>query len=195
MQRGYLQRKEFNEYYTINEIIYIIIYHKDRTISLVQIDRVDIEKVKAYRWGINSRGYVVSVNNYKNQIYISRIILGITDPNIEIDHKDHNPFNNLKSNFRICTHAQNQRNKTLYRNNTSGYKGVNFNIRYQRWQAMITINGNRIWIGSFNNADDAARAYDQAAKKYHGEFACLNFKYKRVRKGLTNDESLQTSCE
>jgi hypothetical protein len=57
----------------------------------------------------------------------------------------------------------------------SRYKGVDWAKDMKRWRARILVNGKRIYLGSFENEIDAAKAYDEAAKRYHGDFAALNF--------------------
>jgi hypothetical protein len=91
-----------------------------------------------------------------------------------IDHIDGDALNNQKKNLRICTHAENMRNSQIPINNTSGYKGVSYNKRYKKWEAHISFNNKLLNLGSFNDPVDAARAYNAAALKYHGEFAKLN---------------------
>ena len=85
-------------------------------------------------------------------------------------------MNNKKSNLRKCTHGQNMFNRKLNSNNTSGFKGVVKNRG--RWIAQIErrIKGKRkvFKIGRFNDKVEAARAYNKAALKYFGKFACLN---------------------
>ena len=89
-----------------------------------------------------------------------------------LDHRDRNPLNNRKSNLRFCTHAENMRNRGIPKNNTSGYKGVVKNGK--GWAAQIGINKKTICIGFFKDKLPAAIAYNKAAIKYHGEYACLN---------------------
>jgi len=72
---------------------------------------------------------------------------------------------------RICSTAENGRNRGRQANNTSGYKGVTWRKDDNCWQAQIQINGKKIYLGRFDNPELAAEAYRQAAKKYHGEFA------------------------
>ncbi len=94
-------------------------------------------------------------------------------PGEVIDHRDGNGLNNLRSNLRICSQAENNRNVRKRRTNTSGYKGVDFH--QGKYRARIRTNGKRLYLGYHDNAEDAARAYDEAALKYHGEFAQINF--------------------
>ncbi len=89
-----------------------------------------------------------------------------------IDHIDRNPLNNTRMNLRPVTKKQNSWNKSLCRNNTSGYRGVSKN--QNSWSAKITIDGTHIHIGTFRLKEDAARAYNITALKYFGEFATFN---------------------
>lgn len=101
----------------------------------------------------------------------------------EIDHKNRNGLDNRRRNLRVCKHAENLYNKRKYKNNKSGYKGVYWETRpsppYRSnkgsWAAQLRIRGKKKFLGYFNTAERAARAYDIAAKKYFGEFARLNF--------------------
>jgi hypothetical protein len=110
---------------------------------------------------------------FQKKIKMHRVIMGITDSDIKIDHIDGNGLNNQDENLRVCTHAQNLRNRKKPSNNTSGWKGVC--LIGNKYQAQITAEGKVIYLGSFLTPEDAARAYDKAAKKYHKEFAYLNF--------------------
>lgn len=91
------------------------------------------------------------------------------------DHIDHDGLNNQRSNLRQVTSAENQRNQRPYLGRSSPYKGVYWNSRKQKWIAQIARNGTRGHIGAFLSEEDAARAYDDAARALFGEFACLNF--------------------
>jgi hypothetical protein len=91
-----------------------------------------------------------------------------------VDHIDHNGLNNRKSNLRICTRSQNQCNQYRF-DGKSKYKGVAWFKRTRKWTAAVCLRGKRYRLGYFEREIDAAMAYDKAAKKYHREFACLNF--------------------
>jgi hypothetical protein len=107
------------------------------------------------------------------RIWMHRVIMNTPD-GVETDHKDGNALNNQRSNLRICTHSQNCHNRKKRADNTSGYKGV-FTTKGKKWRAQIRVNGKSIHIDVFSTREEAAHAYDEAAKKYHGEFADLNF--------------------
>ena len=93
-----------------------------------------------------------------------------------VDHINGNGLDNRKANLRLATGVQNGYNRRKTRKRTwSKYKGVTFDKRRKKWQAKIVVNGRKQYLGSFNNQLDGARAYDRAARKYHGEFAALNF--------------------
>ena len=109
------------------------------------------------------------------RIYIS-MHTDILNPNKQfiIDHINNNGLDNRKINLRICTNAENMKNRPLYKNNSSGFKGVNWSIKSKKWYAYIRNNKIMYNLGCYINVKDAAKAYNNAAIKFHGEFANLN---------------------
>jgi len=94
-----------------------------------------------------------------------------------VDHINHNGLDNRKANLRPATCAQNNYNSRHFRKSKSSkYRGVNWNKQRKKWFALINYNKKEKFIGAFKDEKQAAKAYDKAAKKYHGEFASLNFK-------------------
>jgi len=105
-------------------------------------------------------------------LYMHRFILD-APKGMEVDHRNGNGLDNTRFNIRICTRAQNQQNRLVKNKNTSGYKGVSWHKVNKQWQTSISVNGNRIYLGSYEDKDAAAARYLEAAKFYHGEFAKL----------------------
>lgn len=101
--------------------------------------------------------------------------MGIDDSDIIIDHINGDCTDNQKHNLRIATNQQNFFNRSANHINTSGYKGVSWNSRSEKWVAQIQISRQKEHIGFFENPIDAAKAYDAKAKELFGEFARLNF--------------------
>ena len=89
----------------------------------------------------------------------------------EIDHKDRNKSNNKWTNLRKASSSQNHHNCDKQINNTSGYKGVHFRKDRNTWVALIRHDGQRTYLGSFKKKEDAAQVYNEAEKKYFGEFS------------------------
>lgn len=94
-----------------------------------------------------------------------------------VDHINRNTLDNRIKNLRIATRAENAKNSGKNKTNTTGYKGVFIEKKgnYFAYRARIKLNGEKINLGCFKTAVEAALAYDDAAIKYHGEFAFLNF--------------------
>lgn len=138
------------------------------------VDTEDYERVNQWKWRViwSSNAKSWYAGNKKLGL-MSRFILGVTDRNLQVDHKDHNTLNNLKSNLRTATRSQNQHNKRKPSNNTSGYKGVSPSGSISNpWLAKIHLNGVRVSLGNFKTPEEASQAYKKAALALHGEFAC-----------------------
>lgn len=91
----------------------------------------------------------------------------------ELDHKDLDKRNNCVDNLRLATRKGNCTNRGSWA--ASGYKGVYSTTRGKPWQAAINLDGVMHNLGRFDDATDAAKAYDRAALAAHKEFALLNF--------------------
>lgn len=93
-------------------------------------------------------------------------------PENQIDHKNCLRTDNRICNLRVATQQENNRNLRKSRVNTSGYKGVSWHDHTKKWVAGINLgNGKRLHLGLFQTAEDAHKAYCEAAKLYHGDFA------------------------
>lgn len=146
------------------------------------VDDDDYADVSAYNWyafEVRRRGGSIArvyarrnVSAQKTQS-LHRFLLGITNPQILVDHKNRNGLDNRRENLRTCTRTQNQGNRRAALSNSSGFKGV-----YRlgaKWGAQITRAKKGSKLGVFSSPELAAVAYDEAAIKYFGEFAHLNF--------------------
>jgi len=91
-------------------------------------------------------------------------------PPDHLDHINHNKSENQLSNLRPATRAQNQKNRLVNSNNTSGFRGVVWHKMSERWLARAMLNGKRPHLGLFHTAEAAADAYERFAREHHGEF-------------------------
>ena len=145
------------------------------------VDDEDFDYLNQFKWLANKQkndkfyvGRNIPVSNKKqSKIWMHRFIMN-PEKGMVIDHLDGNPLNNQKNNLRICTHAENMRNSKIPKNNTSGFKGVSFVKKHNTYESSIRINNIKIYLGYYIDPKDAAKAYNDAALKYHGEFANLN---------------------
>lgn len=151
---------------------YALIYLYDEDFEVVakaKIDLADVKRVKKYKWTL-CNGYVVYK---KKNIYLHRFILSAKS-GVDVDHINRNKLNNRRKNLRFCKKTENSRNIDLTNSNTSGAKGVYWNKVKNKYHARIKMNKKIMHLGYFDDLIEAARAYNKAAKKYFGEFACLN---------------------
>lgn len=95
-------------------------------------------------------------------------------PGYEIDHINGKKWDNCLENLRLVTRQQNSFNQGVCKNNKSGYKGVCWYKAGSKWHASICVNGKKIHLGYFKTKENAATAYNFAAKKYFGEYARCN---------------------
>ena len=139
------------------------------------VDPVDANRVMAAGpWAAMWNGklwYAIS----SSAGYLHRFILGVDDA-VVVDHENRNTLDCRRENLRRATHSQNTCNhvKKQYACGTSSaYKGVD--LHGGRWRAQIAKDGIRRHLGLFDSEEDAARAYDAAARNLHGPFGRFNF--------------------
>jgi len=143
------------------------------------VDLEDLPKLSPIRWyaSSNRHSHIVYAHTHdskgENDTYMHHFILGVKG--VIVDHINGNGLDNRKSNLRICTHKQNCRSSRKRKIKTSKYKGVHRLKTSKKWCVQIGLNYKKIHIGYYNTEEEAAKAYDKAALKYYGEFACLNF--------------------
>ena len=144
------------------------------------VDDSDYEFLMQWKWTANKERKTFTAYRQSNQtkkrtfIYMHRLIMNMPEKGVFVDHIDGNGLNNQRCNLRLCTNAENLMNRGANKNNTSGYKGVTWHKKISKWQSQIMLNRKNIKLGYFSDKTDAARAYNEAAKKYFGEFAKIN---------------------
>ena len=110
----------------------------------------------------------------KTAILMHRVIINNKNTKMHTDHINGNGLDNRKINLRICTHSQNLMNRGASINNKIRYKGVSYIEKINKFRVQIMVNKKNTTIGYYINPIDAARAYNEAAIKFHQEFANLN---------------------
>jgi len=170
-------KSQYNRY-ELEKYDYGICYISNKE---VLFDLEDYERIKSYSWKCvhSQNGYQTIVSYTKENIVVmSRVIMNCYDKKLQVYHINHNTFDNRKSNLRIVTVSQNNMNKGLRRDNTTGYTGVIWSNASGKYLANIKINQKRIHLGTFSKIEDAVRARREAEEKYFGEY--------RFNESLTN---------
>lgn len=149
------------------------------------VDNKDFAELNRHKWFLvraSNRKYAARKHGYKEGgdgkiISMHREIMGFPE-GMDIDHIDGNGLNNQRSNMRVCTRAENVRNRKKMTVNNEKYIGIK-RLESDKWRAIIghTKNGKSTvtHLGMFNTPEAAAIAYDRAARVVFGEFANLNF--------------------
>lgn len=164
---------EPKEKHTVEELRSVFRYDKDSG-NLFWIDRPRKSRVlPGSIAGCKKADGYIRVQYLGGMLQAHRVAWAIfygSWPNGFIDHKNRNRSDNRIENLRLATHAENIRNTTVRSHNKLGLKGVE--QKHDRFAARIVVDGKRIRLGSFATKEEAALAYLEAAKKFHGEFAC-----------------------
>lgn len=165
------------------------------------VDNADYDELSKFKWfaavyRLKSKTIFYAKrydSNKKKIVAMHRAILGVDDSKTLVDHKDTDTLNNQRRNLRIATKTQNAKNRNHHAGCLSRYKGVSYSKRTKLWVACIQHDLKLERLGYFDDEVSAAFAYNNAAKKYHGEFARLNdlplgceFKSRIVRKKTSN---------
>lgn len=137
------------------------------------VDDEDYDFLMQWTWYANElREGKFYVRRSSTMEYMHREVMK-APKGMQVDHINGNPLDNQKANLRLCNNAQNNANKKKYpgRNN---YKGTYLHKASKRWHAKIKVNNKDVHLGCFGDEIEAAKAYNEAAIKYRGEFAYIN---------------------
>jgi hypothetical protein len=143
------------------------------------VDDEDYDYLMQFNWQErkgHSTSYVKrssKINNRGITNYMHREIMK-PGPGLVVDHIDGNGLNNCKSNLRIATHRDNLRNSRGHTDSEIRFKGVTLQSRKRKYLVRIRVDNKDIYLGLFEDEIQAAKAYNEAAIKYFGEFARLN---------------------
>ena len=139
-------------------------------------DLEDFDKIKDYCWHSEEKGYVVTDTHAESRrvIKMHRLIIGANLFSQHVDHINHQTNDNRKCNLRICTSSENNWNVEKRIDNKSGCPGVCWHARDLCWEVHIQVHKKPIYIGRFNNYDDAVAARKQAEEKYFGNYSFDN---------------------
>ncbi len=146
----------------------------------ILVDAEDYEMLSQYKWHVVNTGrkytcYATAAIKQEDgswkSFYMHRLIMK-PGKDLLVDHRNGCGTDNRKSNLRICTKAENNRNSTG--SGSSKYLGVRLNTAGNRWLSAITSDYKVYNLGTFKTEAEAALVYNAKAIELHGEFAHLN---------------------
>lgn len=144
-----------------------------------QVDDDLFEYLSQWKWKVVSGSYVgrvihVGGGRGPHKVIMLHRVVNETPDKLLTDHINRDKFDNRRANLRSATHTQNMANRKTNKTNKSGYKGVYYDkhmTRIKRWKATIHHEGKVTTIGHYHTPEEAARAYDETAVKFRGEYA------------------------
>ena len=146
------------------------------------VDDEDFDFLSQWKWCVDSKGYAkrtvclgkIDGKKKYRTLLMHRVLLN-PGPDQEVDHRNRIRSDNRRINLRLCTQNQNHFNcEVPKKSGTSKYRGVIWCKRDKRWIAQLRFNRKHVLRKAFPTEVEAALAYNEAAKMYHGEFALLN---------------------
>ena len=140
------------------------------------LDKEGQELFTKYKWNFFQAkpGFVyLSRFDGKKSILFHRELMS-APPGFCVDHINGNTFDNRKTNLRLCSRTENRLNSKVKKNSKTGFKGVV--AADNKWAARIYKNNQCFWLGRFSTKEEAAKAYDEKAQEFFGEFARFNLR-------------------
>jgi hypothetical protein len=136
-----------------------------------KIDQEDVGLVTKYGWSV-SNGYA-RAEVAERTLSMHRLVLGLPPGRYpEVDHINRDKLDNRKGNLRLATRGQNNSN-AVRKKGKNKYRGV-YQVSRNSFKALLSSGSKRLQLGSYKTAEEAAVAYNQAARQHHGDFAVLN---------------------
>jgi hypothetical protein len=151
--------------------------------KIALVDDADYEGLNKFKWhAVKAFNTYYAQRNVRKEgkdytIYMHRSLLQ-AEQGVHVDHRNRKGLDNQRHNLRTAYCSENLSNRGKNRNNSVGFKGVYLkqdHVRSKPYVARIKVNYDQKYLGYYATPEEAARAYDEAAKLFHGEFACLNF--------------------
>ncbi len=152
------------------------IVNRKNELFRVRIDNSDAEEVLCRKWHVSlCRGHLYVGCWYKgNRTYLHQLLVGKAK-GFDVDHINGDGLDNRRRNLRLIPHRLNIVHTTAFaRKKASKYKGVWWDRRGKRWRSEIRVKGKKYWVGSFDNEESAAIAWNIKARKLLGKFAGIN---------------------
>ena len=156
-----------------------IIYTKKK--EEIYVDDEDYEWLSKHKWCLSSNGYALRTikhNGKRKKLRMHRLIMNLSDQKVFVDHINGNKLDNTRSNLRLCTNAENTRNRGANKNNISGIKGLCYDKRFNRWKAQISLNGkdHKKYFYCNKHGEELAKVkaiqwLEEIRPTLHGEFA------------------------
>lgn len=148
---------------------------------VAKVDDQDWEYLSQFKWYVCKGRYtyyalrhVRKDDGKRTSLSMHRDLMS-ADYGSQVDHVNGDGLDNQRNNLRLATQIQNTQNQRIRSDNRTGYKGVHKCNDSKGWSAKIVVNRKHIGLGSYPTPEDAARAYDEAARKHYGEYARTNF--------------------
>lgn len=172
-----------------NGIAYIDVSTKLHPDAFAQVDEADLDAVLSVDagkwWACNFDTHILYACATRHRppeqkicLRMHRIVLGLSDPRVIVDHVDGDGLNNTRANLRFATRSQNAANSRMSAANRTGFRGVSANT-VGTYTSQITHNSRAIFLGNWDDPAMAAAAYDGAARALFGRFAKMNFRRDR----------------
>jgi len=159
-------KNEIIEYEDYAELILYDKYHNEVARSIIDLEYIDV--INNYKWRFQA-GYV-----FNNKIGLLHRFIMNPPEDMVIDHINRNPLDNRRDNLRICTQQENQFNRSVQCNNTSGVTGVCFYKSNNKWIAYIKVDKKKKYLGCYSTKEEAIAARHKAEIEYFGEFTPSN---------------------
>lgn len=139
------------------------------------VDKENFSSISKFKWHFASgrAARKVTINGESHNQFMHRLIMD-APIEMEVDHINGNSLDNRRSNLRLASRRQNMANIHAQKKNILGLKGVRFKKDHNKYISYIKVNYKQKFLGYFDDPITAAKAYNEAAKEYFGEFSRLN---------------------